>query len=429
MIPLLPEFTAPPGAPASGVLAQPGAGVREAGAVADFAGLLEAVLPESSPPGASEIAGMPRPAPLPRVVPVRPVLQLPDGTNLPDSGTALPPPIPVAPSQAAIADPEVVAVAPIPAAAEASPAPTPVAAPQPETSDETGNPEAPPEDAVQADPAPALLAPPVAIAEITLPIAQPPATPAPAVPAPPPVRAIARAIAAPSAPPARVGAMPSATPSAAPEEVASLPEELLGSTSASAPAGPAGSAAPTPAPAAPPATAMPGPAPIVAERAEPRAAAPQIESTIAQVGEIREALRAARPEMTLRHAEFGFVNLRIEPAATEGWRAVLASRDPGFVPAVQAALAERAVAALSETSSAGTGTGTGQQTGSDQRYGSSPNSGQGSSSPYLGHSSTRDGDGQARPQHRQPDTTATVAGRAGEGDADGTAPQPRGLFA
>jgi hypothetical protein len=36
------------------------------------------------------------------------------------------------------------------------------------------------------------------------------------------------------------------------------------------------------------------------------------------VGEIREALRAARPEMTVRHADFGFVSLRLEATGTEG---------------------------------------------------------------------------------------------------------------
>jgi hypothetical protein len=128
-----------------------------------------------------------------------------------------------------------------------------------------------------------------------------------------------------------------------------------------------------PAPTTAPLALTPAGTPAMAERAEPRALAPQQESAIAVVGEIREALRAARPEMTLRHAEFGFVSLRIEPTGMKDWRAVLASRDPGFVPAIQAALADRAVAAAAETAS----TGTGQNGTGDQRYGSSLNGGKG----------------------------------------------------
>ena len=165
----------------------------------------------------------------------------------------------------------------------------------------------------------------------------------------------------------------------------------------------------------------------MADSAEPRAPAPQQESTIAQVGELREALRAARPEMTLRHAEFGFVSLRVDATGAEGWRAVLASRDPGFVPAIHAALADRAIAATADT--AGTHNSAGQNGQSDQRYGPSPNGGQGSSQPYLAQSSNRDEGSQQHPQQRQPRTTETVATRAGDADAQHGDPRQRGVFA
>lgn len=184
-----------------------------------------------------------------------------------------------------------------------------------------------------------------------------------------------------------------------------------------------------------PAVASGATAPLAERPAEPRApavaaAAPKVESAIAQVGDIREALRAARPAMTLPHAEFGMVSLRLEPAAPDQWRAVLASRDPGFVPAVQAALETRAIAAAAEASSNFAGqNGTGQNGTSDHRYGASPNGGQGTSQPYLGQSGSRDGE--AAPDHRRPSTAAALAAR-GEGEADdpgGRAHGAGGLFA
>jgi len=137
--------------------------------------------------------------------------------------------------------------------------------------------------------------------------------------------------------------------------------------------------------------------------------------------------------MTLRHADFGFVSVRLEPIITgqQDWRAVLASRDPGFVPAIQAALAERAVAATSDPAGTGTNTGThqGHNGTSDHRYGSSPNSGQGSYQPYMGQSSGRDEGGSAPRNGRQPSTTDAVANRAGEADAKQADPRERGVFA
>lgn len=127
---------------------------------------------------------------------------------------------------------------------------------------------------------------------------------------------------------------------------------------------------------------------------------PQIETAIEQLSDMREAGRKLRPELSLRHAEFGAVNVRLE--ATGGdLRATLSARDPAFAPAIQAALAERMIAPGSEATSSqsqrghdqsGSGSNSqagaqnqyGGQTGaqSDARYGSSTGSGQASSQPY-----------------------------------------------
>lgn len=159
------------------------------------------------------------------------------------------------------------------------------------------------------------------------------------------------------------------------------------------------------------------PAPPAATLApSPDAPGTRGEAAIDQVGALREALRSARPAMTLQHAEFGAVSLRLEAAAPDQWRAVLASRDPGFVPAIQAALAERALAptATSDTASAGQHGASHSGTG-DQRYGASPNGGQGGSQPYLGQSGQRDGE--AAPDHRRHSTAAALAAR-GAGEAE-----------
>ena len=138
-----------------------------------------------------------------------------------------------------------------------------------------------------------------------------------------------------------------------------------------------------------------------------------LEATIEQLASARETGRAASGDLTMRHQEFGAINMRLEVAGGD-LRAVLASRDPGFVPAIQAALAERAVAASQDTASTSTG---GQQNGrghessshsqsghssnpqnwngnafgqSEGRYGSSPGSGQGSPQPYFDQNDARD---------------------------------------
>lgn len=137
------------------------------------------------------------------------------------------------------------------------------------------------------------------------------------------------------------------------------------------------------------------------------ASAPDAEAMFDQIATLRDAARLARSDVVLRHGEFGTVNLRIDASGAPGeWRAALTSRDPGFVPAVQAALAERAVAASSEAganfsqqqnsnaNSAGSGAGSGLAQGSGQSpYGSSPGGGQGSSQPYSGQTAS-EGQGQ-----------------------------------
>jgi hypothetical protein len=158
---------------------------------------------------------------------------------------------------------------------------------------------------------------------------------------------------------------------------------------------------------------------------------PQLEETITAVSDLREALRAARPEMTLRHAEFGAVSMRLEAAGAQDWRVVLASRDPGFVPAIQAALAERAVAATTETNLGGSGgAGSGQNGAGEPRYGSSLGSGQGGSQPYSGQSQGRDEGGLAhhQQQRQQRGSGTSAAADAGPQPGDGSL-RERDLFA
>lgn len=141
-------------------------------------------------------------------------------------------------------------------------------------------------------------------------------------------------------------------------------------------------------------SAMANPATVPAQAS----AATGMETMLDQLAGLRDAARSARPEVMLRHGEFGVVNIRIDATTPGDWRATLTSRDPGFVPAVQAALAERAIAASDASSGAGPNTGsqpgshqigrggeaaTGQNAGSQANYGSSPGSGQGSQQPYL----------------------------------------------
>lgn len=151
----------------------------------------------------------------------------------------------------------------------------------------------------------------------------------------------------------------------------------------------------------------------------------QLESAIEQFTETREAARSNRPELTLRHQEFGAVNVRLEALGND-LRATLSARDPGFVPAIQTALADRAVAASNEASfgqsprgneQGGTNTGSssgsaGQGWNSDARYGSSTGSGQGGSQPYSEHIETHDEDAAKRAHAEAGDREAGSAGEA-----------------
>ncbi|MBU2586834.1 MAG: hypothetical protein KJ872_01815 [Alphaproteobacteria bacterium] len=414
MIPFLPELSVTPG-PLAGAgampLAQPGAGL-------DFAGLLSAAQPAADAAAQRNAGAALITPPLPELTTL-PAARVPGGTGLPEGGAILPdlaaPDITDAGTVSVAQTPDTPALPTLPEAAPEGPSDADADAPEPET----------------GQPAPAAL--------IAAPIAAPVAAPLVAVlvaaanpPAPVPVSARAAA---------RAGAQVTAAPPAQ-TEVRPLPERAaLPDTPAPAAAALLAEPAPAPAAAAAPATApttqaataaaaplAPTPAAIpVADSAEPRAPAPQQESTIAQVGELREALRAARPEMTLRHAEFGFVSLRVDATGAEGWRAVLASRDPGFVPAIHAALADRAIAATADT--AGTHNSAGQNGQSDQRYGPSPNGGQGSSQPYLAQSSNRDEGSQQHPQQRHPRNPQTGAARAGDADVQHGDPRQRGVFA
>jgi hypothetical protein len=156
------------------------------------------------------------------------------------------------------------------------------------------------------------------------------------------------------------------------------------------------------------------PAPISAVASEPRTdirPSSPVEAIVNQLTEVRQTARSLRPELPLRHSEFGAVNVRIDATGSD-LRATLASRDPGFVPAIQAALNERMVTQAVENAPGQSSKGSdqnqsshssshsssqGQSAGSggllDGRYGSSPGSGQGSPQPYRGQSEGNESDG------------------------------------
>jgi hypothetical protein len=130
---------------------------------------------------------------------------------------------------------------------------------------------------------------------------------------------------------------------------------------------------------------------------------PQLERTIDQLTQTRSDAQASKPELTVRHQEFGAITMRLDAGGGD-LRATLSARDPGFVPAIQSALAERSVATTSETSGSGAQRGneqsgsqsnsqssfqSGSQSGahgqgwnSGGQYGSSTGAGQGTSQPY-----------------------------------------------
>jgi hypothetical protein len=379
MIGFLPEL---PAAPVPLTVPLPRASQAAAGtATLDFAGLLDAALPAAvavgpetaQPETALAVTGLPVTG-----LPVTGLPSLPGETPLP----------PLAVGLRALAD------APLEPALEAATTPATDTAPGGTILPQTGG-------TLPMSEPPAML--------LTIPAAAPLAvrvTAAPRAPAPQP-----------SLPLAPVSEEASASAPSVPAP-ALLPELVETAPSAAAPTQPAT-----------PALAQTAPAqPAPTERAEVRGPSASQESTIAHVGEIREALRSVRPEMTLRHAEFGLISLRIEGAASQDPRAVLASRDPGFIPAIQAALAERAVAAAADTAGTGSHTGSGSGSGLDQRsYGFSLGPGQGSSQPYLEQSGKHD---QGASQHqRQQQRRADEAAPAGAGDAAPGDARDHGLFA
>jgi hypothetical protein len=448
MMAFMPDLPVTPGA----ILAPGGAlpGHPQPGSALDFAGLLNAALPEGATP-ASALTDLPATVPElpPRaastlaapVVPLAPMTAAPPPARLPISGKILPESGAVMPPASIPAT----APSPVPEVARAQSAPehaAPVIAVQlrAETPGAGGKQSEAVNitDADATDEAPVEPGEPVVAAmAVAVPVTLTPAAPPPApvsAPAPLPTRAAIRTDAA------RPGAQAAPTVRAEHQPLPAaltLPEgESEGESTASpAPAAIPAEASPASAQASSqqPVAVTPALAPqtaaasVMAERAEPRSPAPQQDSAIAQVGELREALRAVRPEMTVRHADFGFVSLRIEPTGTQDWRAVLASRDPGFVPAIQAALAERAVAATADT--AGAGQNPGQNGTSDQRYGASPNGGQGSSQPYLSHSGGRNEGQSPQSQNRQPSTTEAVVARVEEAAAERPGRGDRGVFA
>ena len=160
-----------------------------------------------------------------------------------------------------------------------------------------------------------------------------------------------------------------------------------------------------------------------------------MESAIESLAQTREAGRDARPELNLRHGEFGAVKVQLAMAGGDV-RATLSARDPGFVPAMHAALAERGIVAGTEAASTHTSRGqdqsfaqshtsqqqSGQHSGqsSGGRYGLSPGGDQGSSQPYSEQSGNRDEEDRSRgPQAAAPDGV----------DADTMPVRRGGLFA
>lgn len=189
-------------------------------------------------------------------------------------------------------------------------------------------------------------------------------------------------------------ARPAGSPAALPQASAAAPGPSL----AASVTPPALVAAPAPGSAIPasPAFTGAGAAPALSPSAT-------LEQFVEQIADAREAGRSIRPEITLRHGEFGPVAMRIEASAGANmadWRATIVARDPGFLPAVQAALGERAALAAGETGQGGSSSprghdggsggsgapmsGSGSGSGADPRYGSSTGAGQGSAKPYSG---------------------------------------------
>ena len=320
MIPFLPEMPAgmasATGLPMAGGAVLPASAAEGAGL--DFAALLGSALPQTAPRSTPQppVSGGPAPAFLPDAgapapaLPATPPATLPPGKNMPEAGGLLPQPVTLpetfhAPEQSALLPPSVGTGRPLGPSHDLPEAP--VEAPQPAAMPDAGAPVAPKGEAAEPapeDPAAIRPDPPVALPAPLLPLALMPAPVAPPAPAPAPVadtRQSARLQRGLIAPPAGGDKAPM------PERV-TLPLAPADEVDAPQPAAPLPLPAqpPYPAPlqtpaaeAQPPAFAAPPPVPVSAapDRIEaPRAPAAQQEAAIAQVGDLREAMRSARPE-------------------------------------------------------------------------------------------------------------------------------------
>lgn len=404
----------------------------------------EPVLPETMPVAPSagmrqSLAGMPvAAAPMPVLAPV-----LAPATGI--SGTAsapaaiLPvPPVPasargITPSEPTLAADPPPGTALPPAASELAISPAASTASGQPRVDDPAVPVATNEDPVDD-----------AAAGLLVTIAQAVPVPLPAPVGAPVVVAVSKPASLPTVATARVnsGTLPlprAATPPAmansgevAPVAVPVLAGDPLLAAEPGSPPVPAADASASTAPAAPtPAAGITQPFSVAAATpAEPRGETrvqPQQDAAINHIAELQGAARASRPEMLLRHAEFGTVSIKVEGTGPQDWRAVLASRDPGFVPAVQAALTERMVAGATATDLSGDTPG--QNPSQDNRYGSSPGSGQGSSQPYMQHQQGRDEGAFGHQRGQGERSTRSSADGGDEALSDPAAPQARGLFA
>ena len=88
----------------------------------------------------------------------------------------------------------------------------------------------------------------------------------------------------------------------------------------------------------------------------------QLEQLVEALAQARETGKGARGDIAVRHAEFGLLAIRLEADSGET-RAQITARDPGFAPAMVAALAERANTGSADQQP--------QQRGQDQSWGQS----------------------------------------------------------
>lgn len=238
------------------------------------------------------------------------------------------------------------------------PPPTPpAAAPEHDCGEgETGN------DVPLAAAAPGNLLPP-APAVLTIMPALPVINRIPAGPAPDAPDADATRAAAAAALP-----LPLPTPLPAPDPRAPVPARAGGDAPQGQPAPRAEAAIAAPLPmlmAQAEAVATPAQPPVqaAAPAAAQPAAAPvpgvQLEQLVEALAQAREAGRGARGDMTVRHADFGLVAIRLEQDGLET-RAQVSGRDPAFAPAIVAALAERSNAGFADTPQRGQDQGWGQ---------------------------------------------------------------------